>query len=58
VGATEARGDRAGELFAAVRPVVEFYDDFVANRDFDGGWLNEDRLDEAWIVWGDDEGAT
>ena len=57
VGAPEARGDRAGELFAAVGPVVEFDDDFVANRDFDRGGLNEDRLDETWIVGRHDEGA-
>ena len=55
VGAPEARGDRAGELFAAVGPVVEFDDDFVANRDFDRGGLNEDRLDETWIVGRHDE---
>ena len=58
VRATEARRDRAGKLFAAVSPIVELDDDFIAHGDFDGRGLNEDRLDETRIVGGDNEGAT
>ena len=57
MGLAEAGGGDAGERLAAVGPVVELDDDFVARGHLDGGRREQYLLDKTRVIGRDDEFA-